>query len=337
MSPTPTNDQNAAVRQFAQTLEEDEELFKLGQYSFRPFFTYPPNSPRVFVKVGGVEFKQGEGDMQRIAYEWMRRERERDPTCNIYVPEVFKIFTKGGGLTFIIMELLDKAKPVEHQLRTLDGATCDRNEPIYYRMIADGIHRLSRIPVPQGATPGPFTLGERRIKHILFKDHEAPIVYPTVQDLEDHLNRIVLRMPKYRRTPDQAPRITFERDLTFCYTDFNDENFMIETEADGRPRLYIIDFEHASFLPISFLAHAVYMPQSLNRWEHVTKWVAERFGHSLPQTNVRLMDEVRALWVMSVSKIGLTEAQRQRSTIQDAQDVAGCSQDLVPHSDGNFT
>ncbi|KAK4160204.1 hypothetical protein QBC43DRAFT_325846 [Cladorrhinum sp. PSN259] len=315
MSETRPNDRNAAARQFALTLDKDEDLFQLGLHIYRPFFPYPADSPRVFIK---VRRPQAEGDMQKIAHEWMRQERERDPTCNIHVPEVFAMFTR-EGLTFLIMELLDRAKTLMNQLQTLDDANWEHNERVYFGMVADGIHRLSRMPVPEGATPGPFTQSERRINHIVFKDHEAPIIFPTVQDLEDHLNRIVRGMPKYRKKPHRAPRITLETDLTFCYTDFNHDNFMFETEADGRPRLYIIDFEHASFLPISFLAHPVYMPGNLNRWEHVTNWVAERFGDSLPRTNVELMDEVRARCVMSTWSIGLSDEQWQAHLASQAE------------------
>jgi hypothetical protein len=42
-------------------------------------------------------------------------------------------------------------------------------------MIAEGVHLLSRMPVLRGATRGPFTRADRRIKHLLFKDQETPV------------------------------------------------------------------------------------------------------------------------------------------------------------------
>ncbi|KAK4242988.1 hypothetical protein C7999DRAFT_36687, partial [Corynascus novoguineensis] len=112
------------------------------------------------------------------------------------------------------------------------------------------------MPVLSGATPGLYTRtrANRLIQHMLFKDQEAPVVYGTIQDLEDHLNKVVTLA--YKHQPGLPPRVTLEKELVFCYTDFNGGNFMFATRPDGRPRLYIIDFEHASFLPLSFLSYA---------------------------------------------------------------------------------
>jgi hypothetical protein len=175
-------DPNAAARQYAQTISEDD-LCQRAQTLFAPFLAYPPNDPVVFVKFGGPE-KQAEGDMQTLAFDWLRR----NSSSNIHVPEVFKMFTK-GGLTFIIMQLV-AAKPIQQFAENFDPRTWDHNKSLYYGMIAEGVHILSRMPVPAGATPGPFTRAERRIKHLLFKDQTAPFVYPTIQELQDHLNRV---------------------------------------------------------------------------------------------------------------------------------------------------
>lgn len=63
----------------------------------------------------------------------------------------------------------------------------------------------------------------------------------------------------YPKNP-QPPKVALENQLTFCYTDFNDENFMFASDPNALPRLYIVDFEHASFLPLSFLDYAVLEP-----------------------------------------------------------------------------
>jgi hypothetical protein len=288
-------DPNAAARQYAQTISEDD-LVQRAQNRFAPFLAYPPNRPVVFVKFGGPE-KQAEGDMQKLAFNWLRQERQRNPSCNIHVPEVFKMFTK-GGLTFIIMQLV-AATPVEQFAKKFDPRAWDQNKSVYYRMIAEGIYLLSRMPVPAGATPGPFTRGERRIRHLLFKDQTAPVVYPTVQELQDHLNRVAERA--YRNDP-RPPKVALERQLVFCYTDFNDENFMFTIEADGRPRLYIVDFEHASFLPLSFLAYAVLEPDT--RW-FLCRWIADRFNGSLLRDNIAVMQRICYMFQISSINIGL--------------------------------
>ncbi|KAK4124492.1 hypothetical protein N657DRAFT_663529 [Parathielavia appendiculata] len=288
-------DPNAAARQYAQTISEDS-LYQQAKTLYAPFLAYPPSRPVVFVKFGGPE-KQAEGDMQRLAFDWLRQERQRNPSCHIHVPEVFRIFTK-GGLTFIIMQLVE-ALPVQQFAKKFDVRTWDHNNSVYYGMIADGIYLLSRMPVPAGATPGPFTHGERRIKHLLFKDQTAPVVYPNIQELQDHLNRVAER--GYRNDP-RKPQVALERQLVFSYTDFNDENFMFTTDPDGRPRLYIVDFEHASFLPLSFLAFAVLDPDS--RW-FLCSWVARRFGDSLPRNNIEVMKRICYMFQVSSTNIGL--------------------------------
>lgn len=85
-------------------------IFASGlRVSLRHYATLP-NRPVVFIKFGGPE-KQAEGDMQRLAFDWLHRTSE-NPSCNIKVLEVFKIFSK-GGVTFIIMHLLAAAQVEE--------------------------------------------------------------------------------------------------------------------------------------------------------------------------------------------------------------------------------
>jgi hypothetical protein len=107
----------------------------------------------------------------------------------------------------------------------------------------------------------------------------------------------------YRNDPC-PPKVALESQLVFCYTDFNDENFMVTTEADGRPRLYIVDFEHASFLPLSFLAYAVLEPGT--RW-FLCAWIADRFGASLPRNNIAVMKRIFYMFQVSSWKIGLSK------------------------------
>lgn len=100
--------------------------------------------------------------------------------------------------------------------------------------------------------------------------------------------------------------VNFEKELVFCYTDFNDENFMFTTDADHRLRLYIIDFEHASFLPIGFLAYAVFQPNP--RW-FLCPWIGERIGSSLPRDNLEVMKRIFYMFQISTWRIGLSEGQ----------------------------
>ncbi|KAK4098687.1 hypothetical protein N658DRAFT_431457 [Parathielavia hyrcaniae] len=293
------SDPNAAARQYAQTISEDD-LYQLARTLYAPYIPYPPNCPVVFVKFGGPE-KQAEGDMQKLAFEWLRRERERDPNCNIHVPEVFKIFTRGNW-TFIIMQLV-AALPVQQFAQKFDPRSWDHKKPYYYDMIATGVHLLSRMPVPADATPGPFTRRpeDRRIQHMLFKDQTAPVVYPTIQELQDHLNRVAERGYRIVRPPPKVTTVALEEQLIFCYTDFNDENFMFTTDPDGRPRLYVVDFEHTSFLPPSFLAFVAL--ERSGRW-FLGDWIANKFGNSLPRNNLEVMKRIFYMFQISSINIG---------------------------------
>ncbi|KAL2158370.1 hypothetical protein VTH06DRAFT_4418 [Thermothelomyces fergusii] len=311
-------DENAAARQFALSIPE-EDLFQLAQTRFAPYIFYPPERPMVFVKSGGPQ-RQGEGDMQILAFNWLRQVRQENPDCNIHVPEVFKIFSR-GRLTFIIMQLVEAA-PVLRFAKTLHPLTWNHDKSRYCKMIAEGVYLLSLMPVPADATPGPYTCGERRIGHLLFSDFRAPIVYPTIQQLEDHLNRVhvaaatdiwvvsilakrALQVAErgYRRNP-HPPRITLEKKLIYCYTDFNDENFMFAIDPDGRIRLYIIDFEHASFLPPSLLTFAIFEPG--HRW-FLCPWIAEKFGSSLPKIDMEVMNRIFYMFQISGGTVGLRE------------------------------
>ncbi|KAH6851199.1 hypothetical protein B0I37DRAFT_130596 [Chaetomium sp. MPI-CAGE-AT-0009] len=288
-------DPNAAARQFALTMSEDE-LYQRTRGLYAPFLAYPPDHPMVFVKSGGPA-KEAEGDMQRLAFNWLRQERQRDPSYNIHVPEVFKVFTK-DGVTFIIMQLLLAAQ-VGDFAKTFDPLTWERNQALYYGMIADGVRLLSRMPVPPDATPGPYTSAKRLINHMLFKDQEAPVVYDTIQDLEDHLNRVA----RLAYHGPNRPKLTLEKELVYCYTDFNGENFMFTANPDGRPCLYIVDFEHASFLPLSFLAYAVLTNK---RWS-TSNWIEEKLGPSLPQDNIKVMKGISYIFQISWTGVGLRD------------------------------
>lgn len=92
--------------------------------------------------------------------------------------------------------------------------------------------------------------------------------------------------------------VNLEKNLVFCYTDFNDENFMFTTDADGRLRLYIIDFEHASFLPESFLAFVAFNP----RWMTCGP-IADRIGHTLPRNNLEVMGRIYYMYQICVCGI----------------------------------
>jgi hypothetical protein len=109
----------------------------------------------------------------------------------------------------------------------------------------------------------------------------------------------------YRKAGPRYPTVSFERELTFCYCDFNDENFMFNTDAAGRLRLYIVDFEHASFLPVTFLSYALFVEAHGTQHWITAEPLVQRIGHTLPRSNLDVLAKVGYTFVVSASVIAL--------------------------------
>jgi hypothetical protein len=75
---------------------------------------------------------------------------------------------------------------------------------------------------------------------------------------------------------------------------------MFNTDSDGRLRLYLIDFEHASFLPPTFLAWAILR---FNRW-WTTDDIAERIGSTLPQANLDALGHASYMFAIAWAHVG---------------------------------
>ncbi|KAK3366348.1 hypothetical protein B0H63DRAFT_513596 [Podospora didyma] len=258
-------DKNAAARQMAQNLTEDELCnyvdslaYQDGNCIYRP----APGKPGLFIKYG---FKAlcAEGRMQQLAFEFLRKAHTTTPPTltNIHVPEVFSIFTKGEEAGFTIMELVDGVEAEEY-MKKLKLDYAEPRTPLY-DLIAHGVLSLCNVPVPPDAYPGPYlytnaenTRVKSRIRHMIFQDFHSPRVFQTIQEPEEFLNAI----GKWRAqtNPGVLTSVQLEKELTFCYTDFNEANFMLSAGADGRTHLHIVDFGHASFLPLSLMAYVVF-------------------------------------------------------------------------------
>ncbi|KAL2256930.1 hypothetical protein VTK26DRAFT_913 [Humicola hyalothermophila] len=177
--------------------------------------------------------------------------------------------------TFIIMQLL-------HDMTLLRNCAPSSLEKCY-DLIADAVQSLRAMPVPEDATPGPYTKDHalRWIRHPLFKDHTAAALYQSIGELEQHITRVVALAPWKPNAP--RPSLRLEDRLVFCYCDFNPDNFLFKTDAAGQLHLWMVDFEHASFLPLSFLPYGL-MVAGTDRW--FSAWpVMERIGHTLPTDN----------------------------------------------------
>lgn len=88
------------------------------------------------------------------------------------------------------------------------------------------------------------------------------------------------------------PTVTLERELHFVYPGLNKKNLIFTKDDD----LYIIDFDYANFLPISFMHHALAFPSI------VSMQVADQIRHAfdnLPSSNFEAMANASSLMAMS--------------------------------------
>lgn len=350
-------DANSGAREFAQNISE-QDLSPLIIKSRQPHFAYPPDKPRVFVKFTNVRPHSGlagvraQADMQRLAWEWLRDERQRGKDHGIRVPEVYRVFEgtpsapTGSFFQFLIMELL----PVSYSI--LGAFVGEQPDPdaAWERcldQIAGAVQLFRQIPVPAAATPGPYTTDNRTIRHCMFKDQQAYVSFLSVAELQDFINRVGLeycrcccrrrqrvsetdpgayaitpqvassiydQRIKRGETPACAPPIAeLEQELEYCYTDFNDENFMFCRGPEGRPDDYslcVVDFEHSSFLPQSFLADA------LKKDRFLSTQLARRIP--LPDKNLSAMLQTGALLGQCGWKFGMTDEQTRRAQTRRA-------------------
>ena len=89
------------------------------------------------------------------------------------------------------------------------------------------------------------------------------------------------------------PTVDFSKEkLCFCFGDLYEKNFLFSDNND----LYIIDFEQASFLPVSFMSYALIQPRM------VCAGLKDRL--SLPQDNLPGMIKAGSYFIMSKHTIG---------------------------------
>jgi hypothetical protein len=90
-----------------------------------------------------------------------------------------------------------------------------------------------------------------------------------------------------------VPTVDFSKEkLYFCFSDLYEGNFIFSDNGS----LYVLDFEHASFLPISLMTYALIQARPV--------CTAIRDKLSLPQENLPGMRLACSFFVMSTRRIG---------------------------------
>ncbi|KAH6675107.1 hypothetical protein B0J14DRAFT_29184 [Halenospora varia] len=181
---------------------------------------------------------------QDFAFKALER-MPQQKRAGIRVPKVYRVIEK-AQIVYIVMEYVN-GKTLKESLE--EGISHDKLQD-YYNQIAKAIELFISIKVPDGVTPGP--VGGGIIKHPLFKDTIASIEYTSFDDLQQHVNNVA-NLPETNNL-----KIDFrEEDICFCFSDLYEGNFIFTDEDD----LYILDFHHAGFLPVSFMTYAFDQPR----------------------------------------------------------------------------
>ncbi|KAK3942563.1 hypothetical protein QBC46DRAFT_426480 [Diplogelasinospora grovesii] len=179
----------------------------------------------------------GETHMQIFAYEQLLAIPPHTRQ-NIRVPKVYRVIEHDDDV-YIVMEYVHG-----HTLQNLlkEGGVDEELVNQLIAQVANAMSLFANFQVPSNAKPGP---GEGcLIQHVLFKDQEAPIEYDSVMTVKQ-----------------ATPTIDFSQErMCFCYSDIEDHNFIFTDATQGY--LYVIDFEHAAFLPVSFMSYALFCSSS---------------------------------------------------------------------------
>ncbi|KAK7735410.1 hypothetical protein SLS63_003880 [Diaporthe eres] len=216
------------------------------------------------------------------------RDMPPDKTRGIRIPEIYRTFESNGKL-FIVMEYIP-GKTL-HQLTGQKG--WESQQAALTNSIARAMKLFMSIPVPAEQKPGP--VGGGYIRHSLFKDDTSACVYSSIDELENHLNRVA------RLTNENAPTVTLERSLCFYYSDFYASNFIFTDSGD----ICVIDFDQAGFLPPSLMSYAV----AESHW-YPGLWLKDVL--KLPEHNLPAMKQIHYFFIICSHLIGLPRPPKKR-------------------------
>lgn len=138
-------------------------------------FSFPSQQqPDAHVKFGVPYILKPELRNHEYVYGALR-DMPADQTRGIHIPEVYRTL-ESGDYFFIVMEHVP-GKTLE-QLLDQEGWESQK----------DALTHSIAIPVPAGQKPGPVGGGQTR--HSLFKDDISFLAYSSIEELEQHLNKV---------------------------------------------------------------------------------------------------------------------------------------------------
>ncbi|OAQ99951.1 hypothetical protein LLEC1_04024 [Akanthomyces lecanii] len=238
-------------------------------------FPYPVVAPVFYVKFGDPWPMRMEAETHMYAFEQLQAMPRSGAAAGMLprIPKILRLIQHKDTL-FAVIEYIQGRTFLELQ-KTL---SVPQQQPLVDK-IAHGIRALSSMTPPQSSPPGPYRGGI--IRHPLFKDSTAAAVFDSVDGLEAHINKLTAVTPMAKA---QNPwKITLERELCLVYSDLYPGNFIFRADQE----MYVIDFEHAAFLPRSFQTLALHASFPTSRV--LAMDVAERLKAELPTENLPAM------------------------------------------------
>lgn len=176
-------------RQLALSWREDEIISVFKQIpEIKPNgcavtgFVFPPKQPVAYIKFGYPPERMAEVRNHDYAFKALKAMLP-DQTQGILIPEIYRTFGSDDRL-FIVMEYIPGRTLA--QLQEQQGWESQKGTVV--NSIARAITLLTLMPVPPGQKPGP--VGGGHIRHPLFKNDTSFCDYSSVNELEQHLNKV---------------------------------------------------------------------------------------------------------------------------------------------------
>lgn len=183
----PPGEQGPFKRQLALSWRDEDIIFVFRQTpALKPNgsavtgFGFPRQQPLAHIKFGLPHILQPQLRNHEYVFKALR-DMSPDQTRGIRIPKVYRTL-ESDDYFFIVMEYI----PGRTLQQLVDQEGWGPQKATLTNSIATAMRLLMSIPVPAGQKPGP--VGGGHIRHSLFKDHTSFRDYPSVDELEQHVN-----------------------------------------------------------------------------------------------------------------------------------------------------
>ncbi|KAL1865050.1 hypothetical protein Daus18300_007397 [Diaporthe australafricana] len=265
----------AATREWGKLCKSRPFFRNIRGFPFNPK-VLPPGVTGLWVKPQCAwPSLRGEADTHVYIHDQLSK-TESPTRDGLYVAKVFEyveLDLDDWSYTFIVMEFVTGTpissimKPTLWSREMSDSEKEVKVRPFKDRVVHALCFLLSLEPLPDTA-PGPVNGGH--IQNFVFgrDDSWAESIFDSVEELQDWINEENEKKILGSEYPGAIDLMS--EGLKLCYCDFNFDNFLLEDPNDPKSRLTIIDFEHTSWLPPSFLLWALWDKREVYMVEQLT-------------------------------------------------------------------